>query len=68
MPLISWDDTQLPAPTDSSLLVWEEMELRVHDTVFPMPPSSIGELSVGDLAILDAWFAAEAPEGTEECR
>ena len=67
MRLVSWEDTQRPAVTDDTLAVWELTEVRVHSTVRPMPPRGNGELSAAELAVLDAWFAAGAPEGPASC-
>lgn len=65
MSLVSWEDTQAEAPTDSSLKVWEMMQLRIHDMELPMPPRGSPGLAVHETAILDAWFAEGAPAADE---
>jgi mono/diheme cytochrome c family protein len=59
--LLSWEDTQAPAPTDPDRPIWEVARDRVHSTARPMPPPGLPALTAAELAILDAWFDAGAP-------
>lgn len=63
MPIVDWEDTRAPSPSAPSRPVWQQMELRVHDAERPMPPRGVEPLTAGELAVLDAWFAAGAPPG-----
>ncbi len=65
MPLMTYADTQAPAKSDATQLVWQMMQKRVHATSAPMPPT--GPLDAASLATLDAWFAAGAPAGSGSC-
>ncbi len=65
MKLITWDDTQTTAVT-SDRKMWEEMQLRIHDTAQPMPPRGVPALALHEIAILDAWFAEGAPPAEDD--
>jgi uncharacterized membrane protein len=67
VPLVSWEDTQRPAPGDRARRVWHVMQERVHSPDRPMPPPGIGSLAADELAVFDAWFDAGAPPGAEPC-
>jgi len=66
MRLHTWEDTQASAVTNSSLKVWELMQLRIHDTGQPMPPRGVPALEGFEIAILDSWFAEGAPAAEQE--
>lgn len=63
MSLLSWEDLSAPAVTRSELTVHALAAMRVHDAVRPMPPDR--PLPAEELAVLDGWFAAGAPIGTD---
>jgi hypothetical protein len=72
MGLTSYDDVIAKAPSNPKKKVWERVDVRVHadqakaEGLGPMPPK--GDLSDDDLATLDAWLAAGAPQGPDaEC-
>jgi hypothetical protein len=61
MSLTSYDALHAPAPTDSSIQVWEMLGRRINDTRMPMPPVTMPRLTAADKAVLDGWVAASAP-------
>lgn len=68
--LVTFADTQAPAPSHPASKVWEVMRQRVHATTAPMPPNGQPALTLGtggELGILDAWFAAGAPAQAGAC-
>jgi hypothetical protein len=67
MPLVTHADTQAPAVSDPSRKVYQLMSERLHDTQRPMPPLSQAPLAAEDLAALDAWVAAGAPDAAGTC-
>ncbi len=74
MSLVTYADTQAPARSQPSSKVWEMMRTRIHATTTsaptPMPPNGQPALTTGtggELAVLDAWFAAGAPSSTVAC-
>lgn len=67
MPLVTYADTQAPAPSDPiHKLVWQSMQIRIASTENPMPPVYRPDLALSsdEKAQLNAWFAAGAPEWT----
>jgi hypothetical protein len=68
MSLLTYADTQAPAPSSASTPVWKSMQVRVHSTTMTvMPPRGQPSLTSAELATLDGWFAAGAPAGTQAC-
>lgn len=65
MSLLSWDDTQEPAPTNPSIRVWQQMQRRIDDAQTPMPPRGVPALTDAEREVLEAWFAAGAPPATD---
>jgi hypothetical protein len=60
MPLVTLDDFHAPAKSNPSMLVYQMVQRRVHDSDEPMPPP--GQLSSAELALIDAWVAQGAPD------
>lgn len=63
MSLATYADLTAAAPVTKGKKVYEVVSTRTHATSKPMPPN--GALSASDLAPLDAWIAAGAPEGDD---
>lgn len=63
MSLVTYEDTQAPSVFDATKTVYEAVAARVHDAARPMPPVSHDPLSSDQLAALDAWIEAGAPNG-----
>jgi hypothetical protein len=61
MALMTWEDTQLPSVTDSTVPVHEMMTLRLNAATDPMPPSRNDEMTDEEKAILSAWLDDGAP-------
>lgn len=64
MPLVTWTDMHAPSTTDPTKKVWQRIAERTHDAASPMPPT--GQLPATDLAVLDSWLRAGAPEGQQQ--
>ncbi|HKU40877.1 MAG TPA: hypothetical protein VJR89_22100, partial [Polyangiales bacterium] len=62
MPLMTQADFHAPAKTMPTKKVFEVVQLRIHDTMRPMPPQ--GALPPAEMNPLDAWLKAGAPAGT----
>lgn len=60
MSLTTWDDFHAGAPSGDGI-TWEVVRTRLDDADNPMPPDGLPPLTVDDRAVLDAWFAADAP-------
>jgi len=67
MSLVSYADLQAPAPLHPELKTFEAVLERVHDDASPMPPAPKPRLTAAELATLDAWAKAGAPESAEAC-
>jgi len=67
MSLVSHADLLMPAPLHPEQKTFEAVQERVHDDVSPMPPAPKTRLTAAELATLDAWVEAGAPESTTEC-
>lgn len=67
MPLVTHADVHAPLKSDASKQVYEQISTRIHDPQAPMPQPPNPPLTDEDAAVLDAWTAAGAPEGTTEC-
>ncbi|HVY48777.1 MAG TPA: hypothetical protein VHB21_22970 [Minicystis sp.] len=61
MPLVTYADTQAPAPTNTAEKVVDVMHQRIHDPTSPMPPT--GPLDAAALDVLDRWYQEGAPPG-----
>jgi hypothetical protein len=60
MGLMTYEDFRAPSHSNPSIPVYQMVEMRVHDAVKPMPMS--GMLPASDLAVIDAWVNAGAPD------
>ena len=66
MPLMDYDDLQLPAFGDPTRAVYEVVAERLVDEAAMMPPG--GEIATHDRDVLLDWIAAGAPEDpTSQC-
>lgn len=66
--LMTYADTQAHGVSNTTLLVWQAMQMRVHSTTMSvMPPRGQPALTSTELAALDAWFAAGAPAASQAC-
>lgn len=63
MPLLTYDDFVAAAPITKGKKVYEVVGTRAHDAKRPMPPKQT--LTKDELATLDAFVAAKAPEGDD---
>ncbi len=59
MPLASWGDLQVPAPSDPSRKVYEVVADRITAELSPMPPS--GDITDDERTTILDWIAAGAP-------
>jgi mono/diheme cytochrome c family protein len=64
MPLVSAQDFRADAVISAGEKVAEVAARRLHDVAKPMPPKNAAQLSSDELATLDAWIAAGAPDAT----
>jgi hypothetical protein len=71
MGLSSYADLMAEAPGHAGKKVWERVAVRIHadkakaEGLSAMPPKN--DMSAEQLAALDSWIAAGAPNGTGEC-
>lgn len=68
MPLVTWNDTQDPAPSDPDKPVYVRIGERIRNPDFPMPPARTDELAAfteEERHMLEAWIAAGAPPADE---
>ncbi|MCH9688650.1 MAG: hypothetical protein K0V04_44880 [Deltaproteobacteria bacterium] len=63
MPLTSYDDVVVPAPTDPTRRVYEMMMERMTAEAGMMPPD--GNISEEDSAVILDWIAEGAPQDTD---
>ena len=63
MPLASYADLQVPAPTDPTRKVYDVVAERLVAEVKPMPPD--GDMSEDQRTVLLDWIAAGAPEAPD---
>lgn len=64
MSLVTHADTQRPSVLDPSKTTAQAIRARIHDQARPMPPVGNEPLTTQQLAALDAWLDAGAPNGT----
>lgn len=67
MPLLTYADTQAPAPSNPADQVWQRIQVRIESTVNPMPPSHAAALTDGERQVLRAWVAQGAPGSAVVC-
>jgi hypothetical protein len=67
MPLITWNDLQATSPVYSGVKIAERVKARIHNTASPMPPATRPQLTAQELAVLDAYLDAGAPQSTAVC-
>lgn len=65
--LVSYEDAQAPSLSEPSAPIYELIGRRIHDPARPMPPLSQPALSEAQLAAIDTWLAAGAPDATGAC-
>ena len=63
MALVTWEDFQQRAVTNTSLEVHRLANMRIHDAARPMPPPP-QMLPAQDKTTLELWLAAGGPAGT----
>jgi hypothetical protein len=63
-PLMSYADLMAPAPSEPATTVAQLSIRRMKDTTNPMPPDGA---PAGDVAALEAWYAAGMPRSTQVC-
>jgi hypothetical protein len=62
MPLVTFADLHKPAVTQPTMKVHQLVQLRIHDQMRPMPPTTT--LPPADMTALDTWLKAGALTGT----
>jgi hypothetical protein len=62
MSLVTFADLHKPAATQPTMKVYQLAQLRIHDTMRPMPPTTMMKAVDGEA--LDKWFSAGALTGT----
>ena len=67
MPLTTYADLQMPAPSNPSARVWQMMNWRVNHPASPMPPRGQTPLTDSQQRRLTEYFAQQAPSGTAVC-
>jgi hypothetical protein len=67
MPLITWNDLQATSPAYAGVKISERVKARIHNSAAPMPPAARPPLTAQELATLDAYLDAGAPQSTATC-
>lgn len=67
MPLLTYADTQAPAPSNPGEQVWQRIQARIESTVNPMPPRHAPQLFDSERQVLLAWIAQGAPGSSVAC-
>jgi uncharacterized membrane protein len=67
MPLLTYADTQAPAPSNPAEQVWQRIQVRIESTVNPMPPRHAQPLTDGERQVLSSWVDAGAPGSSVVC-
>ncbi|HEX5656464.1 MAG TPA: hypothetical protein VFX59_04680 [Polyangiales bacterium] len=67
MSLVSAQDFHADAVISKGEKVADVAAQRLHDVAKPMPPKNVAPLTSDELATLDAWIAAGAPEPEQSC-
>lgn len=62
MSLVTREDLVAASASDPGHRVFEQVGLRIHDDVRPMPKPPNPRLDAADTRVLDDWIAAGAPE------
>jgi hypothetical protein len=62
MPLVTFNDLHAASVIDPSQQVYQRVLARIHDAAAPMPPPSTGGLDPAEMATLDGWLKAGAPQ------
>jgi mono/diheme cytochrome c family protein len=55
------------APVTKAKKVYEEIGVRIHDKARPMPPKDYPVLTADELAKIDGWIKAGAPDASDGC-
>lgn len=53
-------DFQAPSHSDAKVPVYQQVKARIHSTQMPMPPATMPQLTVQELAVLDSWLDSGA--------
>jgi hypothetical protein len=67
MSLTTFAELVAPAPVAKDKLVYQQIGVRTHDALKPMPPKNYPPLTSDELSKLDAWIAAGAPAAQGAC-
>jgi hypothetical protein len=67
MPLITWADLQAISPAYAGTKIAARVKARIHNTAAPMPPAGRPALTSAELATLDAYLDAGAPQTNVAC-
>jgi hypothetical protein len=68
MALTTYAQLIAPSLRDATQANYQRVGARIHDDANPMPPTGFAaRLGEADLAVLDAWIAAGAPAGSDDC-
>jgi Copper type II ascorbate-dependent monooxygenase, N-terminal domain/Copper type II ascorbate-dependent monooxygenase, C-terminal domain len=66
MPLVTAADFAAPSKSNPKKTVAELVTERIHDSAKPMPPPPT-TMNAAELATMDAWLGAGAPQSKESC-
>ena len=67
MPLLTYADTQAPAPSNPGEQVWQRIGVRIESKANPMPPGTAEPLADAERQVLRAWVEAGAPGSDVTC-
>jgi uncharacterized membrane protein len=67
MPLMTYADTQAPAPSNPGEQVWERIRVRIESSGNPMPPLHAQALTDSERQVLRAWLSQGAPGSSVVC-
>jgi Copper type II ascorbate-dependent monooxygenase, C-terminal domain len=67
MPLITWNDLQATSPVYAGVKIAERVKARIRNTASPMPPAARPQLTAQELATLESYLNAGAPQSTVTC-
>ena len=67
MSLVRHADVMASSVSDPGRPVHELIGARIHDVTRPMPPLSHDALSQADIAVIDTWLSAGAPDTRSAC-
>ena len=67
MAMVTWEDTQAPAPDNPSAPIWQVMQGNITAMPPTMPPAPDAPLSDADTATLLTWIDVGTPPGASAC-